>query len=124
MRYFIILFMAIAGGHASAHQFTPTYPEFRPAYQPGVYVTDMQLFNNRKEINYYSIRVFDSDWNKVPFASNEKLIKIEYLGRKTISVYVRKEDVGKAAYICSKSKILANETSPSIITSRICSKLK
>ena len=84
----------------------------------------MSIFNNRKEIEWYSIGVYDKDWNSVAFASTDKLINLSYLERKNIEVYIRTLDADKVAYVCSKSKTLANVKNPSIITSRICSKIK
>jgi|GEM_PF-459079 hypothetical protein len=122
----IILFVAfcILGGHISAHQFTPTYPVLEQAPIPGVKVLNMSIFNNRKEIAWYSINVYDKDWNNLAFASTDKLINLNYLERKNIEVYVRTIDSNKVVYICSKSKTLASVKNPSIITSRICSKVK
>jgi len=121
----IILFALLClGGYASAHQFTPTYPDLETSYVSGVKVARMSLFNSRQEIDWYSIGVYDQDWNSVAFASTNKLINLPYLERKNIEVYIRKRDAEKVAYICSKSKILSGTKDPSIITSRICSKIK
>ena len=84
----------------------------------------MSIFNNREEIDWYSINVYDKDWNSLAFASTDKLINLNYLERKNIEVYVRTIDSNKVVYICSKSKTLASVKNPSIITSRICSKVK
>ena len=116
--------LCILGGHTSAHQFTPTYPVLRSSHVSGVVVLSMSIFNNRKEIEWYSIGVYDKDWNSVAFASTDKLINLSYLERKNIEVYIRTLDADKVAYVCSKSKTLANVKNPSIITSRICSKIK
>ena len=122
----VILFVAlcILGGHISAHQFTPTYPVLRKAPIPGVSVLSMSIFNNREEIDWYSINVYDKDWNSIAFASTDKLINLNYLERKNIEVYIRTKDSDKLGYVCSKSKTLASVKNPSIITSRICSKVK
>jgi len=122
----VILFVAlcILGGHISAHQFTPTYPVLQQAPIPGVSVLNMSIFNNREEIDWYSINVYDKDWNSLAFASTDKLINLNYLERKNIEVYIRTIDSDKLVYVCSKSKTLASVKNPSIITSRICSKVK
>jgi len=122
----VILFVAlcILGGHISAHQFTPTYPVLQQAPIPGVSVLNMSIFNNREEIDWYSINVYDKDWNSLAFASTDKLINLNYLERKNIEVYIRTIDSNKLVYVCSKSKTLASVKNPSIITSRICSKVK
>ena len=124
MRLYIILFLIGLSGYTSAHQFTPTYPELSLSYVKGIYKADMLLFNNRKEISYYSIGVFDKEWEPVKFATENRIVKMEHLERKTITVYIRKEDKDKALYICSKSKTLVDYAQTSIVTSRICSKIK
>lgn len=90
----------------------------------GVYKADLELFNSREEIEYYGISVYDKDWKPIPFASEDKLIKIDYLGRKSLVVYIRQQDKKRVKYICSKSKILADVKQTSVVASRICSKIK
>ena len=120
----VILFLIGLSGYTSAHQFTPTYPELSLSYVKGVYKADMLLFNSRQEISYYSIGVFDKDWKPVKFATENRIVKMEHLERKNITVYIREEDKEKALYICSKSKTLVDYAQTSIVTSRICSKIK
>jgi hypothetical protein len=84
----------------------------------------MLLFNTRKEIRYYSLNVFDQEWNPIRFASESKLIAMDYQERKYVDIYISKTDVKRAKYICSKSKILQSVRNPSIVASRICSKIK
>lgn len=119
-----ILMLSLLGGYASAHQFTPTYPEIRNSYVEGVKVINMSIFNNREEVSWYSIGVFDKDWESVPFASSNRLINLKYLQRKDIEVFIRIENSKDVTYVCSKSKILASVKAPAIITTRICSKIK
>jgi len=124
MRALVILILVLNGGYASAHQWTPTYPKLKPSHITGVYTTKMELFNSRREINYYSVGVFTKEWKKVPFAASPKLIRVQYLDKKIVEVYLHKKDKDQAYYICSKSKILSTVKDPSIIASRICSKIK
>ena len=124
MRLSIILFLIGLSGYTSAHQFTPTYPELSLSYVKGVYKADMLLFNNRQDISYYSIGVYDKDWKPVKFATENRIVKMQHLERKNITVYIREEDKQEALYICSKSKTLVDEAQTSIVTSRICSKIK
>ena len=124
MRALVILILVLNGGYASAHQWTPTYPKLKPSHITGVYTTKMELFNSRREINYYSVGVFTKEWTKVPFAASPKLIRVQYLDKKIVEVYLHKKDKDQAYYICSKSKILSTVKDPSIIASRICSKIK
>jgi hypothetical protein len=84
----------------------------------------MTIFNSRKEISWYSLNVYDKDWNSLAFASSSKLINLEHLERKDIEIFIQNKDKDIVTYICSKSKILASVKSPAIIMSRICSKIK
>lgn len=120
----IVLLLCLLSGYASAHQFTPTYPTLELSHITGVYKAEMLLFNTRKEIRYYSLNVFDEEWNPIRFASESKLIAMDYQERKYVDIYISKTDVKKAKYICSKSKILQSVRNPSIVASRICSKIK
>jgi len=90
----------------------------------GVYKAEMVLFNTRKEIEYYALNVFDKDWAPVRFATENRLVKIDYEERKYVNIYISKKDVRDASYICSKSKILSSVKDTSIVASRICSKIK
>ena len=124
MRLSIILFLIGLSGYTSAHQFTPTYPELSLSYVKGVYKADMLLFNNRQDISYYALGVYDKDCKPVKFSTENRIVKMQHLERKNITVYIREEDKEKALYICSKSKTLVDEAQTSIVTSRICSKIK
>lgn len=107
-----------------AHEMTPTYPELRKSFIEGVYVTTLTIFNRRSDVQYYEISVFDGMWKPLAFAAESKLIKLEYLDRKIFDVYIRDDDSKKVKYICTKSKILKGENINSVISSRICSKIK
>jgi hypothetical protein len=108
----VILLVALLGGYASAHQFTPTYPQLLNTYVEGVKVVNMTIFNSRKEISWYSLNVYDKDWNSLAFASSSKLINLEHLERKDIEIFIQNKD---------KDIVVK---SPAIIMSRICSKIK
>lgn len=120
----LILSFLLLSGYASAHQFTPTYPKMKQSHTMGVLTTQMMLFNSRKDISYYSVGVYDADWNPVDFATSEKLFKVDYLSRKFIDIYIRANDKSRAVYICSRSKILKEYKQVPVISSRICSKIK
>lgn len=122
-RYVFILLMGIVG-HANAHQFLPTYPTFELSFVEGVVQTKMQLFNKRKEIEYYELSVYDSDWKSLSFASESKIVKIQYLQTKDITIYIKKEDLKRIKYICSESKIQKDNIQNTVISSRICSKIQ
>ena len=107
-----------------AHEMTPTYPVLTPSYIDGVYVTKMKLFNRRNDVEYYEIGVFTSKWKPIPFASTSKVIKIGYNKRKLFEVYIRAADIAKAVYICTESKVFKSTEQVTLISSRICSKIK
>ena len=124
MRFWVVLLGGLAHGSLSSHELTPTYPELQTSYMPGVLKAEMHLFNSRKDINYYQVSVYDENWNPVKFATESKIIQMDYLDHRDIEVYVRKQDEEKAHYICTKSKILKGQIAPTLLASRICSKIK
>jgi len=125
MHKFVMFFlMMIISVGVSAHQWTPTYPELKPAYMDGVLVADLELFNTRNDVEYFEVSVFDKDWKAIKFATTEKIFSVPFLKRKSISVYIREQDKFKITYICSKSKLLSEEISRALVSSRICSKIK
>ena len=87
-------------------------------------MTQMTLFNSRKDVNYYEVSVWDKDWNSVPFSTADRVVRVNHLQRKRIDVYVRQKDKDTVVYICSKSKILSDDEKGTIVSSRICSKIK
>ena len=84
----------------------------------------MEIFNSRQDINHYEISVFDDDWNPVKFAVADKIVRVGHLQRKTIDVHIRSEDRDIVRYACSKSKIITNDEKATVVSSRICSKVK
>lgn len=124
MKYFVIALLMGLFGYANAHQFTPTYPKLEPSYVEGILQAKMVLFNRRNDVEYYELGVYDAEWNPVPFTSTSKLIKVAYLETKRIDVYVRNSDRKRAVYICTISKLSTNTKDATLISSRICSKVK
>ena len=125
MRYITAFAMLILTSVQSlAHEMTPTYPELRPSYVDGLYSTKMKLFNRRDDVIYYEIDVFDSNWKQIPFASQNKLIKIGYLERTEFELFIRGDDFKRVEYICTTSKLLKSDTGKAAVMSRICSKIK
>lgn len=126
MRYLLISLMVFLSGHASAHEWTPTYPKPTMSHVAGVIKVEMRLFNGREDIEYYDINVFDSEWNPTPFAlSNGKtMVRVKPNTRLGIDVYIRQKDLPRAVYVCSKTKPLAEDESKTMLFSRICSKIK
>jgi hypothetical protein len=124
MRFVMILFALFMSGPVMAHSWTPTYPHLENSYMSGVLQTTMLLFNGREEVSYYEINVYDKDWNPVKFATTERIIRVDYLQRREIVIYIREEDRDTADYICSRSKMLKGNSTGTSISSRICSRLK
>lgn len=124
LRYVLVLVLVLFGGYANAHQFLPTYPTFQLSHIDDVVYTKMQLFNKRKEIDFYELSVFDGEWNTIPFASENKLIQINYLETKEINIYLKKSDLKRVVYICTESKIRKQDIQYAVISSKICSKVK
>ena len=50
--------------------------------------------------------------------------RVAYLETKRIDVYVRNSDRRRVVYICTISKLSANSKDATLISSRICSKVK
>lgn len=109
---------------ASAHELTPTYPQLKPSHVSGIVTAQMQMFNKRQDVEYYEIGVFDKDWKTVPFVSAYKIVKLNYLGHLTFNVYLRKEDAARAVYICTRSRLRNDNTKASLVSSKICSRVK
>ena len=124
MRYIMIAVMLSLCGYASAHQWTPTYPKLERSYVDGILQVTMELFNSRKDVKYYEILVYDSEFNPVKFAVQERIVEVQSLKRKSIDVFIREQDRDVATYVCSKSKLLKGTGTATIVSSRICSKIK
>ena len=124
MKKFITAVVAVLiATTAQAHEWTPTYPKFEPSFLDGIVVTNMTLFNKRKDIEYYEISVYDKDWNPVPFATTQKLIHTPYLGQETVDIYIREADCDRIEYICTTSRQFELNAPVSGVESRICSKV-
>jgi hypothetical protein len=121
---YVIALMIVLSCSANAHQFLPTYPKFQNSFVEGIVYTKMELFNKRKEIGFYELGVFDGDWNSITFATESKIIRVNYLETKYINVYIKKEDLKRAVYICTESKIRKEDIQATSIASKICSKIK
>jgi hypothetical protein len=121
MRFFWLLLVSFC---ANAHEMTPAYPKLEPSHVSGVYKASLQMFNRRSDVQFYEIGVFQEDWTSVPFVSSYTIIKLDYLGQVKFDVYIREEDVKRAVYICSKSKLRNDTSKATVISSRICSKIK
>lgn len=107
-----------------AHEMTPTYPKLIRSFQPGVYTTTLNMINRRNDVEYYEISVMDKDFNDIPFVSSYSIVKIQYMERLTIDIYIAERDYSKSMYVCSQSKLKKSQETKSIISSRICSKFE
>lgn len=125
MRSILLIILLLITNSVYSHEFTPAYPELVPSYLPGIYVARMKLLNKRKEIEYYQITVLSDNMEPIRFGSSDEILKLKYLNSKKIEVYIRKEDIKKARFICSTSKILkVPGQEASVISSKICSRIK
>jgi hypothetical protein len=119
-----IIWIFLVAQAAIAHEMTPTYPVLRPSYMDGLSTTKLTLFNRRNDVIYYEIQVFDKYWKQIPFVSQEKIIKVDYLGKKNFEIYIRNSDKNGVEYICTMSKLPKTQNSSSMIASKICSKIE
>lgn len=111
-------------GLVYGHEMVPTYPKLKTSNYPGVVQTDIELFNKRKDAEYYEIGVFDSEWNPIRFVSQYKILKLAYLERVKFKVYIPEKEKVKATYICSRSRLRKEKRPSTAISSMICSKFK
>lgn len=120
----LVLSLSLVGVSATAHQFTPTYPKFTNSFIDDVLITKMQLFNKRQDVEYYELDVYDADWKPLPFATENKLVSIRYLETKPINVYIKAQDLSRIVYICTESRLRKQDARDTVISSKICSKVK
>lgn len=128
MKYVIIFLLfwgvVVYSTIAHSHEFTPTYPKMKPSFVEKVSVTKMKLFNKRNDAKYYQISVWDANWNPIKFASQNRIVEVDYLQTKHFEVYIRDKDLGRAKYICTESKLISGDVISTGIASRICSKIQ
>lgn len=102
---------------------TPAYPKLKPSHVAGVMKVHMSLFNQREDVKYYQIELFDLDFNSMPFSTTYRIMKVDYKERKDFEVYIRKSDLDNPLYLCTISKVVKPRSSSPLISSRICSKV-
>ena len=119
----VILWLLLCGSVA-AHDMTPTYPKWKMSFIPSAKMTTMQMFNKRKDVQWYEIGVFDKEWNLLPFVTRYKILRVKYLSRVKFDVYISNEYLDDAEYICSTSKLRGQDSFQPIVESRICSRFK
>ena len=108
----------------AAHEMTPTYPKWSVTQLEGVQKTTMSMFNKREDVQYYEIGVFDKEWNPIPFVTDYKILKLDYLSHVKFDVYIGSKNVDRAEYICSLSKLRGSKKTKTMIASKICSRFK
>ena len=119
--YRSIILSLLLCSNALAHEMTPTYPKWGSSYIEGIKKTTMEMFNRRKDVEYYEIGVFDEEWKPVPFVTSYKILKLNYLSHVKFDVYMNSKHAPKAEYICSTSKLRGDNV---MIASKICSRFK
>jgi hypothetical protein len=119
-----VLVLVGIGGSAHAHDMTPTYPKLTYSHLDGVVKTTMSIFNKRQDVQHYEIKVFDKDFQSIPFVTSQSIIRLDYLSKTSFDVYIRKADASRATYICSLSKLQRDSNVRTAVSSRICSKIK
>ena len=117
-----ILFIGLAS-IVHAHEMTPAYPELKPSHVSGVMKVRLSLFNQREDVKYYQIELFDLDFNSMPFSSTYRIMKVDYKERRDFEVYIRRSDLNNPLYICTISKVVKSRGTRTLISSRICSKI-
>lgn len=121
----IIIAALLLANSAMSHEMTPSYPEVKSSFISGVSKFDLTLFNRRKDISFYQIEVFSDNWDSIPYATVNPVISINYLQKINFSIFIRESDVkNNNLYICTTSKILKQTRESSLISSRICSKVR
>lgn len=123
MRSSVALLLLLCGSVA-AHDMRPTYPSWGISHIADVKHTRMELFNKRSDVEWYEIGVFDINWKPLLFVTRYKVMQIDYLSNVKFDVYISEANSIAAEYICSVSKIKANENNTPLVSSRICSRFK
>ena len=116
------IILLCVSGSAMAHELTPTYPKLEPTYVKGVLSTKLIMWNARVDVEHYKIEVTNAFWNDVPFITEEKIVRLGYQERREIEIFLPEDTT--AQYICTRSLLEKGKRSRSIISSKVCSKIK
>jgi hypothetical protein len=119
-----IIGLSLLAASANAHEMTPTYPSWSPAHVFGIVKTKLEIFNKRKDVDYFELGVFDKDWRPIPFVSRYHILRVKYLGHAKFDLYINVNDVDRAEYVCSQSKVAGDAIAAPMVASRICSRFK
>jgi len=124
MKIFATIAVTLFASSVTAHELTPTYPKILPSYITGISVIKMKLWNRRDDVSFYEIDVFDSEWNKILFATTDKILQLTYLEHKKFEVFIRDTDKDKITFVCTSSKQLKKDVVSTGMKSKICSRIK
>lgn len=105
-----------------AHEMTPAYPQARPTSADGVVKFEMSLFNARDDVEFYELAVLNKNWELVRFAAIDRILHVPHDERIFFDVYIRTTDLDQAIYICTRSKLSANNSGAALVASTICSR--
>jgi hypothetical protein len=103
---------------------TPTYPKWKMSFIPTAKMTTMKVFNKRADVQWYQIGVFDKEFKPIPFVTRYKILRIKYLSHVKFDIYINDDNVKRAEYVCTTSKLRGNDDFKPIVESRICSRFK
>jgi hypothetical protein len=99
-------------------------PEVANFIHKGVHKTTMRLFNKREDVEFYEVGVFTEEWKPIPFVTDYKIMKLDYLKSVKFDVYINSSNKDKAEYICSLSKLRGNGETKTMVATKICSRFK
>ena len=94
------------------------------SFIPSAKMTTMKVFNKRADVQWYQIGVFDKEFEPIPFVTRYKILRIKYLSHVKFDIYINSENVKRAEYVCTTSKLRGNDDFKPIVESRICSRFK
>ena len=123
MRGAVILCLLLSGAVLS-HEMTPTYPKWEISGVDDVKKTTMRLWNSREDVRYYEIGLFSDDWKPIPFVTAYRILPVGYLKEVKFDVYITENNIKRAIYLCSLSKLRSSNESQTLLATRICSKFK
>ncbi len=123
MRGAVILCLLLSGAVLS-HEMTPTYPKWEISGIDDVKKTTMRLWNSREDVRYYEIGLFSEDWKPIPFVTAYRILPVGYLKEVKFDVYITENNIKRAIYLCSLSKLRSSNESQTLLATRICSKFK
>jgi hypothetical protein len=122
--YRSVILLLLLCGSVAAHDMTPTYPKWKMSFIPTAKMTTMKVFNKRADVQWYQIGVFDKEFEPIPFVTRYKILRIKYLSHVKFDIYINDDNVKRAEYVCTTSKLRGNDDFKPIVESRICSRFK